>query len=124
MKVIVGLFLDEAAQESTQVLLDREFDSTHDAGRAIGAVADAAAARLALAYAGDARRACALVRHGGKGLETAANVLWGPGEWRIDVFLTRTRALDGGETRAGGDHVAWRLAESVAVIRARIACTQ
>ena len=124
MKVVVGLFLDEAAQESTQVLLDREFASTREAGRAIGAVADAAAARLALAYTGDARRACALVRHRGNGLETAANVLWGPGEWRIDVFLTRTRALDGGGRVVGDDRVAWRLAETVAVIRARIAYTQ
>ena len=123
MKVhaLAQVFLDEAACDATQIVLNREFATTGDAGRAVVAVADAAAARLALAYTGDTRRACALIRHPGGALETGANVLWRAGEWRIDVFLTRTRPLDGDAAAIGADRVAWRLAETVAVIRATIA---
>jgi len=115
------VFLDEAAHEATQTVLDREFATTREAGHAVAAVADAAAARLAFAYTGDQKRACALVRHAGGALETGANVLWRAGEWRIDVFLTRSRPLDDSAIAAGSDRVAWRLAETVAVIRVTIA---
>lgn len=118
------LFLDETAADPVCVLLDRPCVSTRDAGRAVMAVAGDRAAHLAFAYTGDAKRGCALVRHPGGALESGENVLWRAGEWRIDVFLTRTRAPGPGVERGEAGRVAWRLAETVAVIRATIAGTQ
>lgn len=122
MKVVVEQFLDETAHAPTQTLLDREFARTADAGRAIAAVADAAAARLALAHTGDARRAHAAVRHAGGALGALDAALWHRGEWRIDVFLTRAQSSDApGGRAASAEAVAWTLAETIAVLRATIA---
>lgn len=121
MKIRAELFLDESARAPVHVVMDRECASMRAAGRALMAVADAYAAHLAYAYTRDESRGCALVRHAGGGLEDGANVLWRAGEWRVDVFLRRTHPGGDDAVAAGADPVAWRLAETVAVIRATIA---